>query len=262
MVDVSVVIGSYNRQKYLKSTIDTVRKELISCEGEIIVIDGGSDDGSLEWLVHQKYLLTIVQYNRGTWMGRDVERKSWGYFMNLGFRSARGKYVCMISDDCLVVPGAILNGCSLFEKQLNQGNKLGAVAFYWRNWPEQKKYWVGLTLGNKMFVNHGLFLKSALEEVGYADEKTYLFYHADGDMCLKMWQKGYSVIDSPDSYIEHHSHVNESVRKSNLEAQQKDWKSYLAKWQGIYFDPLKNNIGKWIEKEYNDPDKTAMIYNK
>ena len=107
---VSVVIGSYNRIDFLKLTLESVRRELEPAAAEIIVVDGGSDDGSLEWLIAQKDIVTIVQHNRGTWRGKPVKRRSWGYFMNLGFKSAQGKYVCMLSDDCLVVPGAIRNG--------------------------------------------------------------------------------------------------------------------------------------------------------
>lgn len=257
---VSVIIGTYNRYKFLKLTIDSVRNELESFPHEIITVDGGSTDGTLKWLVKQKDIITILQHNRGEWVGKKIERRSWGYFMNLGFKCAQGKYVCMLSDDCLVVPRAIINGYNLFEEKLSESQKVGAVAFYWRNWPDQKKYWVGLTLGNKMFVNHGMYLKKALEDVGYIDEETYQFYHADGDLCLKLWIKGYNVIDSSDSYIEHYSHANTSVRISNLENQKRDWENYLNKWDGIFYDKEKNNFGGWVEKEFIDADNTAKNY--
>ncbi len=180
--------------------------------------------------------------------------------MNLGFKCAQGKYLCMLSDDCLVIPGAIKNGYEFFESQLKEGKKMGAVAFYWRNWPEQDKYNVGLTLGDKMFVNHGMYLKSAMESVEYVDEDTYSFYCADGDLCLKMWGKGYVCIDSPNSYIEHHLHANKRVRKSNLAKVEKDWSEYLCKWENIFYDPSRKNIGGWIEKEFKDPSLTALKF--
>jgi len=253
---ISVVLGTYNRLSFLKLTIESIRAGLENLSREIFVIDGGSTDGTTQWLIKQKDIVTMVQHNRGKWNGKPIERRSWGYFMNLGFRSAQGKYVCMLSDDCLVVPGAIINGYNLFEEELAKGKKVGAVAFYWRNWPEQEKYWVGITLGNKMFVNHGMYLKRVLEDVNYIDEETYHFYHADGDLCLKLWQNGYECIDSPNSYVEHYSHANKQVRTSNLDKQKKDWNNYLNKWKGIFYDDKLNNIGGWLEKEFDDNSKS------
>ena len=253
---ISVVIGSYNRRKFLKPTIESVRAELINTPHEIIVIDGGSTDGTVGWLIKQKDIITIIQHNRGEWRGKSVKRKSWGYFMNLGFKSATGKYICMLSDDCLVIPGAIQNGVKLFDRSLKKRDKVGAVAFYWRNWPKQKSYWVGLTFGNKMFVNHGLYLNSALEQVDYADEDSYTFYHADGDICLRLSEKGYICIDSPNSYIEHYSHANVKVRKSNLAKQKEDWDTYKKRWGRLG----TSNKGNWVSKEFIDHANTVDRY--
>lgn len=252
---VSVVIGAYNRRAFLEATINSLRKEVKDIPNEIFVIDGGSDDGTIEWLTQQKDIISIIQHNRGEWQGKPIERKSWGYFMNLGFRAASAKYVCMLSDDCLVVPGAIQNGIKLFDKEIKAGKKIGAIAFYWRNWPEQKKYWVGLTWGSNMFVNHGLYLNTALQEVGYADENSYFFYHADGDICLRLAKAGYECIDSPNSYIEHYSHANLEVRASNFERQKKDWAIYTKKWERLG-TPSRD----WIEKNFSDPRRTTKRY--
>lgn len=256
---VSVVIGSYNRYRFLKLAIASVREELehSSLSAEIIVVDGGSTDGTLGWLLKQKDILTIVQHNRGEWAGRPLERRSWGYFMNLGFKAAQGKYICMLSDDCLLVPGAIKNGMELFDARLAAGEQVGAVAFYWRNWPEQQKYWVGFTFGNRMFVNHGLFLRQALAEIGYVDEETYAFYHADGDICLRMMEQGYNCVDAPDSFVEHHAHANDKVKGENMEKQQSDWTRYTERW-GHLGQPEQD----WRELVFDDPARTAGKFRK
>ncbi len=251
---VSIVLGSYNRKAFLKSTIKSVRENKISYDYEIIVIDGGSDDGSLEWLLKQKDIITIIQYNRGTFQGKEIKRKSWGYFMNLGFKCAKGEYILMISDDCLILPESINNGIKHFDNLRSLGKKIGALAFYWRNWPEQIEYMVGLTF-NKIFVNHGLYLKAALEEIGYIDEEYYIFYHADGDLCLRLYDKGYEVLASENSYIEHYSHANLKVRKSNFLLQSEDWEKYLLRWKNIINSSSEIIIHK-IDKHYEDQSKT------
>lgn len=257
---VSVILGSYNRIQFLPLTIDSIRRELADVTHEIIVVDGGSDDGSLSWLVQQKDIITIVQHNRGEWNGVPIKRRSWGYFMNLAFKAAQGKFVCMLSDDCLVVPGAIKNGITYFEDLLHQEKKVGALAFFWRDWSNAENYHVGCTLGERLYVNHGMFLSSALRDVDYIDEETFFFYNGDGDLCLKLWQKGYEVLESPDSYIEHYPHANLDVRKTNYDRFKHDLKNYLNKWEGIFYDPALNNVGKIIEKKYVDHTNTGALF--
>lgn len=259
MKQLSVVIGSYNRLKFLKLAIESIRRELDQCRfvSEIIVVDGGSTDGTLTWLMKQKDIISIVQHNRGEWDGKVIERRSWGYFMNLGFKCAQGKYVCMLSDDCLVVPGAIKNGVELFDARIGSGEKVGAAAFYWRNWPEQERYWVGVSF-DTVFVNHGLFLRDALKMVNYIDEEYYHFYHADSDLSLRIAVAGFSIVVSEESYIEHHSHANISVRESNMTWQKNDWNNYLTRWGDSSTDNSK--CGEWIYKEYFDPNRTASAF--
>jgi len=254
-VVVSVVIGSYNRLEFLKATIETVRADITKIRHEIIIVDGGSNDGSIEWLIAQKDIITILQHNRGEWNGQPIERQSWGYFMNLGFRAASGKYICMLSDDCLVIPGAIKNGITKFNSQLKSGKKVGALAFYWRNWPEQKKYWIGTTYNDTTHVNHGMYLKKALEAINYIDAQAYFFYHADSDICLRLMKAGYTISDSPSSFIEHYSDANAAVRATNMERQQQDWATYLNRW-----DKLREPKHEWIERTYHDPHATAEHY--
>jgi len=257
---VSVVLGSYNRLDFLKLTVDSIRQEVKGLSHEIIVVDGGSGDGTIQWLTEQKDVISIIQHNRGEWLGKKIERRSWGYFMNLAFKCARGKFVCMLSDDCMIIPGAIVNGVNFFERQLDAGHKVGAVAFYWRNWSTEDAYPVNFTLGEKLYVNHGLYLNSALKEVDYIDENNFFFYNGDGDLCLKMWNMGYECLDAPNSFIEHYPHANLDVRKTNYNKYNQDVKNYLKKWDGVFYNKKLNNLGKIIEKEFEDLTKTGEVF--
>jgi len=257
---VSVVLGSYNRRAFLKAAVESIRSNGITVPYEIIVVDGGSTDGALEWLAQQSDVITIIQHNRSCTDGQSARKRNWGYFMNLGFKCAEGRYVVMMSDDSLLIPGAVMNGIQHYESLQGQGRTVGAIAYYWRNWPEQKDYWVGLTLGQKMFVNHGMYVRSALERVGWIDQDRFQFYYADGDVCLKLWQHGYEVVDCPAAFVEHYTHANQKVRESNLMGERTDWGAYLNKWQGVFYHADNPEIGTWITKSYEDSHQTSRLF--
>jgi GT2 family glycosyltransferase len=261
-VIVSVVLGTFNRLAFLKLAINSIRRELGGLKHEIIVVDGGSRDGTIGWLAKQKDIITILQHNHGKWNGAKIAKKSWGYFMNLGFKCSQGKYICMLSDDCLVVPGSIKKGYDYFEMKLAENSRTGALAFFWRNWPEQHSYHIRYTAGNVLFVNHGMFLRAALEDVGFIDEKTYKFYHADSDLGIKLQQSGYYCIGSPDSYIEHFSHTNGKIRNMNNASGKADWESLFKKWNNIIYSDGKLLKGYIIQKDFFDETRTADQFKK
>jgi glycosyltransferase involved in cell wall biosynthesis len=242
---VSIVLGTYNRLSFLKATIASVRASQIDIPYEIIVVDGGSQDGTLDWLTEQRDIVSIVQHNRETVDGKSRRKRSWGYFMNLGFKCAEGRYVCMISDDSVVHPDTLANGVRHFDREIGRGRRLGAVAFCWRSWPEETRYRVGASLGNYRMVNHGLFLREALERVGWIDDARYDFYCADSDLALKIWHAGYEIVECREALLEHFEWADPSTREQNLANLKIDWDKYTARWTGVYYDPAKPIIGDW-----------------
>lgn len=246
--EISIVIGSYNRSQMLQKCIDLIRRELASVNHEIIVVDGGSSDGALEWLVQQKDIVTIVQHNRGEWLGKKIERKPWAYFMNLALKSASAQKVCMLSDDSFIFPGAILNGMKRFDEE-SQRVKLGAVPFYFRDFPVRKRFSTAINLG-KLYLNHGIYNKDALEEVGYIDED-YYFYFADTDLVFKMYQKGYQCIANEESLVEHIFEATPEIRATNNDEKKiRDRSKLIDNWCGkIYPEEKKEyyqkHVGRW-----------------
>jgi len=258
--EVSIVLGSYNRRPYLAATLSSIRNHDFDGPMEIIAVDGGSSDGALEYLVAQKDVVTIVQHNRGEWRGEPIPRRSWGYFMNLAFKAAQGRFICMLSDDCLLVPGAIRNGIEAFDEAAEAGQRPGAVAFYFSNRPGPDDYYVNTVYGVTN-VNHGLYLREALAAIGYADEETYAFYNADSDICLRMHKAGYAIIDSPASFVEHHSHANEGVRATNESLMSDDDTRFMARWG--HLDPDRKTWDEVLGRKkivFKDPSQTAKAW--
>ncbi|MFA3790793.1 glycosyltransferase family 2 protein [Aliiglaciecola sp. SL4] len=260
---ISVVIGSYNRRKLIEVCIEAVRAELSNQSFEIIVVDGGSTDGTVEWLVEQKDIITLVQHNRGEWLGKTIDRKPWAYFMNLAFKCASGKYICMLSDDSLIIPGAINNGVFLFDELLENNINVGAVAFYFRDYPVRKKYAVAVNIGN-LYVNHGLYLNSAIKDVGYIDED-YHFYFADTDLVMKLKNKGYKCIASKSSFVEHYFDATPEIRATNNDdKKEKDRLRLIEKWKGVSYpeqdyEKYKKIVGYWDYHSLDFEDERNTI---
>jgi GT2 family glycosyltransferase len=168
----------------------------------------------------------------------------------------------MLSDDCLLLPGAVNRGLHRFVRLQRKGRRVGAVAFYFRDWPEEKDYYVQRTLGGKLFVNHGLFLREAMAEVDWADEERYVFYKADGDLCLKLWAAGWEVVDCPGAYVEHYKHTESHLRDSNEALLDADRKAYLERWTGIFYHPDRPDPRGRVSVRYDDPDRIAERFLK
>ncbi len=213
-VEISIVLGAFNRKKMLVNCIKSIRSNAITVPYEMIVVDGGSEDGSPNWLFHQKDILTIIQHNRVAKNGETSLRRSWGYFMNLGFKSAEGKYICMLSDDLYIHPNSIMSAYHLLEDDKDQ--VLGACAFPFRDCFISEQFFIYKAFEDRILVNHGMYRRELLASLGWIDEKNYQFYLADTDLSLKIWDRGYQIAVSYNSLIDHFRYDFDPKRCENL----------------------------------------------
>lgn len=94
-MDVSVVTPSLNMLGYLKRCVSSVRdQDRVECEH--IVVDGGSTDGTVEWLAQDPSLIGAVGRDRGMY---DA--------VNRGFRRAQGRIVAHLNCDEQYLPGTL-----------------------------------------------------------------------------------------------------------------------------------------------------------
>jgi glycosyltransferase involved in cell wall biosynthesis len=211
---ISIVIGTFNRKQMLINCIESIRSNGITVPYETIVIDGGSEDGTTEWLSKQQDILTIIHHNRANKDGCLTMTRSWGYFMNLGFKSAEGKYICMLSDDLFIHPNSIMSAYSILENDKDQA--LGACAFLFRDCFISEEFFIYKASEDKILVNHGMYRRDLLARLGWIDEENYQFYLADTDLSLKIWNQGYQVALSYNSLVEHFRFDFDPNRTQNL----------------------------------------------
>lgn len=101
MIQVSVVIPTYNRIKQLKNVLRALEKQTISLQDfEVVVVSDGSQDGTnefLETIVTPLNLMPILQSNQGVATAR-----------NQGVANAQGRVILFIDDDVVPIPQLIM----------------------------------------------------------------------------------------------------------------------------------------------------------
>lgn len=230
--DISVVLGSKNRKNLLKATINSIRNNGFRGKMEIIVIDGGSNDGSCDWLAKQKDILTIIQpnYKIIDQEGVSVLAHSWGKFMNIGFKYASTPWIVMVSDDLILAKGTLQKGFDELILRTKNGEKIGGGAFYFREYPRHDNYRVGILPRNIITINHGFYNRKALESVNYFEETEYNFYCADGDLIMRMNEIGWKTIDLESCYADHLVHLPKFGKKKISPSIKRDIKTFDLKY--------------------------------
>ena len=93
MIDLSIIIVSFNTKKFTKVTIDSVIRNTKGISYEIIVIDNDSSDGSKEMLLdYSKASKDVIYIQSG-------ENLGFGRANNIGIERSKGKYILLLNSD-------------------------------------------------------------------------------------------------------------------------------------------------------------------
>src|SRR5258706_14763161 len=93
-VRISIVTPSYRNSNWLKLCIASVADQ--GGDVEHIVQDAGSDDGTLDWLLHDKRVTPVVEKDQGMY---DA--------INRGLKRSRGEILAYLNCDEQYLPGAL-----------------------------------------------------------------------------------------------------------------------------------------------------------
>lgn len=105
-IKISIVVPSYNQGHFLEETFQSILSQNYK-NLEIIVIDGGSTDASLD---------VIKRYEPWLYYWQSKPDKGQSDAINQGFRCASGEFVTWLNSDDLLLPGT-LNAVAKAAKQ-------------------------------------------------------------------------------------------------------------------------------------------------
>lgn len=192
---ISVILGTYNRLDKLKLSINSILNSTgLSEPPEIIVIDAGSTDGTVEYL---KSIPGLVYINENGLHG--VTR---GY--NRGFRLASRKYITWISDDVECHDDCLSN----LVKRLESERWDTVIAVYYDDQDGN-----GYVSDTRTPPIAGLS-KKLMKSINYWSDE-YLTYGSDTEMSLKVYLMGGTVKGEKKCKMIHHIDRNDFLHKEN-----------------------------------------------
>ena len=104
---ISIVIPSYNQAAFLAETLESVVRQDYG-RREIIVMDGGSTDGSVD-------IIRRYEAHLDEWVSEPDEGQSDALIR--GFSRSRGDIQCWLNSDDLMAPGALATVARLFAER-------------------------------------------------------------------------------------------------------------------------------------------------
>lgn len=114
---VSIITPSYNQAAFLEQTMRSVLGQDYP-NIEYLVVDGGSDDGSVE--IIRRYV------DRLAWWTSEKDSGQ-AEAINKGFARARGEYIAWLNSDDFYLPGAVLAAVKEFQLHPEAGLIFGEV---------------------------------------------------------------------------------------------------------------------------------------
>lgn len=107
---VSFVIRTKNEENKIENVLKSIRSQKTSEKIEIIIVDSGSIDSTLN--IAQKYGCKVIKISPNTF--------TWGYALNIGVRNANGDIIGIISGHCILIDDYCVERiCSAFKKDYN-----------------------------------------------------------------------------------------------------------------------------------------------
>lgn len=113
MKKISVVIRTYNEEKYIAETLRSIRNQ--ECEQfhiEIVLVDNRSTDQTVK--IAKEYIDKLVYIEK--------DEFTWGKALNMGIEKATGEYILLTSGHCILVSGSLYKALKFAES-----NRLAAV---------------------------------------------------------------------------------------------------------------------------------------
>ena len=274
MIDLSIVIVSYNTKDVLKECLESIYKTIKNLSFEVIVVDNASKDQTREEISKLEFPNFKFIQNK--------ENLGFSKANNIGVKETSGRYVLFLNPD-VVVHSETLEGMVYFmDKEREAGAATCKVILTngkiddasHRGFPTPWNSFTHFSGLAKLFgkIEHfggynlkhldlsqtheidalaGAFMivrREAGEEVGWWDED-YFFYGEDLDFCYMLQQKGWKIYYVPEFSVLHYKGVSGGLKKVSKDITTADTETKKRSTKAR-FDAMRIFYKKHYEQKY------------
>ena len=98
LLDLTVIVPSYNTRDLLQNCLDSIYRYTDGITFEVVCVDGNSPDGSADMVAEVFPDVILI---------RNAVNESYAKAANQGIRRSRGRYVCLLDSDTLMIENAL-----------------------------------------------------------------------------------------------------------------------------------------------------------
>ncbi|HLD58704.1 MAG TPA: glycosyltransferase family 2 protein [archaeon] len=195
---VSIIVLNWNGKEFIRKCLESIKRFSPSKLFEVIVIDNGSKDGSVQMLQEMKkngFLQKLIL---------NPENLGFSKGNNQGFEIADGEFFFMLNNDTEVTENWLENLLNAAEKYPNAA-AIGAKIIDFPMW-EAHNYKI-LPDRERMTVCGGAMLmrRQAVEKIGVLDAEHFSpIYGEETDWCYRARNAGFKIIETDSSIIIHY----------------------------------------------------------
>ena len=237
---VSVVTPNYNGEEFLKNYFSSLNEDS-ECIGEVIIIDNGSSDSSLDYIKGSTFNFPVVVIE-------NDENLGFAPAVNQGILKARYDYIFSLNNDTEIQKGSIkamlelISDEEVFSVQAkmlqaadrnliddagDEYNILGWTKKTGENLPS--KHYSHVTEIFSSSAGAALYKKELLNKLGLFDDN-YFAYMEDVDLGIRAQINGYKNLLCPDAVVYHLGSATSGSRynefKVKLAARNNVWTVY------------------------------------
>ena len=239
MVDVSIIIVSWNTRDILCNCLESVYEQTRKVDFEVIVIDNASVDGSVEMVKNKFHSVSLIANSRN---------RGFAAANNQGIVIAKGRYVLLLNSDTITLYDAISKTVSFADdnpdaavvacKVLNPDktlqptcfmfpsilNMLLSSTYLYKIFPKSKFFgrermtWWDRSDSRQVDVATGCFMlvrQDAIRQVGTMDGRFFM-YGEETDWCYRFHKAGWKVTFTPSAEIIHLGDASSRQMKSEM----------------------------------------------